>query len=364
MPLMFLTGWGKVYTYARRLNYKMQLRRTTSGQLTACCKVKNLTFELKMKKKNHLTREQRYQISALLQAGHSQKEIAEIIGKDKSVISRELSRNRGKHGYSPGLAQEMADERKERFRRARKFTESVQKRIVADLCENQFSPEQIVGLARRESRPMVSHTRIYQFIREDKVAGGTLYAHLRHKLKHRKRPVGKCPMIKNRVSIDERPKVVDERSIFGDWEIDTIVGKDGKGAIVTLTERKTGFLLMEKLSQGKNAKGLAKAVIRMLMPYKKWVHTITSDNGTEFAEHKLIAKKLNAGFFFAHPYSSWERGLNEYTNGLVRQYIPKGKTFDEYDDLYIKEVQHKINKRPREKIGFDSPKRLFFASLC
>ena len=316
-----------------------------------------------MKKKNQLTREQRYQISALRQAGHSQKEIAGIIGKDKSVISRELKRNSGKHGYYPALAQEMADERKERLRRPRKFTDVVRKRVLHDLCEEQYSPEQIVGLARREGREMVSHTRIYQFIREDKESGGKLYLHLRHKLKHRKRPVvGRCA-IKGRVSIEERPAIVDARSRFGDWEIDTIVGKDNKGAIVTLTERKTGYLLMEKLPQGKNAKALAETVIRMLMPFKKWVHTITSDNGTEFAEHKMIAKRLDAQFFFCHPYSSWERGLNEYTNGLVRQYTPKGKPFEMYDDLYIKNVQYKINKRPREKLDFDCPKNLFFALL-
>ena len=316
-----------------------------------------------MKKKNHLTREQRYQISALLQAGHSQKEIAGIIGKDKSVVSRELRRNRGKHGYHPGLAQEMADERKERFRRYRVFTSEVRERVLRDLQEEQYSPVQIVGLARREGRKMVSHTRIYQFIREDKKKGGHLYTHLRHKLKHRKRPVGRACSIRDRVTIEERPAVVDERSRFGDWEIDTIVGKDNKGAIVTLTERKTGYLLMEKLPRGKNAKGLAETVIRMLTPYKKWVHTITSDNGTEFAGHKMIAKKLDAQFFFCHPYSSWERGLNEYTNGLVRQYIPKGESFEKYDNLYIRNVQYKINKRPREKLNFDCPKRLFFALL-
>lgn len=257
----------------------------------------------------------------------------------------------------------MAEERKERFGRPRKFTDTVRQRIIKDLSNEQYSPEQIAGLARREGRPMVSHTRIYQFIREDKANGVKLYTHLRHRLKHRKRPVGGFSPIKDKVSIEKRPPVVDERSRIGDWEIDTIIGKDGKGAIVTLTERKTGFLLMEKLTGGKNAVGLAKTVIRMLLPYKKWVHTITADNGTEFAEHKLIAKKLEAGFFFCHPYSSWERGLNEYTNGLIRQYIRKGTSLDEYDECYIKKVQHKINKRPREKLDFDCPKRLFFVSL-
>ena len=317
-----------------------------------------------MKKKEHLTREQRYQISALLQAGHKQKEIAEIIGKDKSVVCRELQRNRGKHGYHPALAHQMAEERKERFNRPRKFTDAVRKRIVADLSNEQYSPEQIVGLAKREGRPMVSHTRIYQFIREDKMNGGKLYTHLRHRLKHRKRPVGGASIIRDKVSIEKRPPVVDERSRVGDWEIDTIIGKDGKGAIVTLTERKTGFLLMEKLPEGKNATGLAKAVIRMLLPYKKWVHTITADNGTEFAEHKTIARKLQADFFFCHPYSSWERGLNEYTNGLIRQYIPKGESFDDYDELYIRNVQHKINRRPLHFLCLILGFSLYFLYFC
>ena len=198
----------------------------------------------------------------------------------------------------------MADGRKERFRRYRVFTSEVRERVSRDLLEEQYSPVQIVGLARREGRKIVSHTRIYQFIREDNKNGGRLYTCLRHKLKHGKRPVSGVRGIKSRVSIEEHPAVVDERSRFGDWEIDTIEGKDNKGAIVTLMERKTGS-----------------------------------------------------------PYSSWERGLNEYTNGLVRQYIPKGEVFEKYDNLYIKNVQYKINKRPREKLNFDCPKRLFFALL-
>ena len=316
-----------------------------------------------MKKKAHLTREQRYQISALLQGGHSQREIAGILGKDKSVISSELKRNRGKHGYHPGLAHSMAEERKERFHRARKFTPSIRDRVISDLTHEQYSPAQIVGLARREGRPMVSHERIYQFIRKDKSEGGNYYTHLRHRLKHRKRPVGGHVIIKNKVSIDKRPEIVDERSRFGDWEIDTIVGKENKGAIVTLTERKTGLLLMEKLPKGKNAKELAKVVVRILFPYREHVHSIKADNGTEFAEHEIIAKKLKTQFFFAHPYSSWERGLNEYTNGLIRQYIPKGKSFDLYNEIYIRNIQYKINRRPREKLEFESPVKRFFAYL-
>lgn len=316
-----------------------------------------------MKKKCHLTREQRYQISALLQAGHSQKEIAEVIGKDKSVISRELKRNGGKRGYSARRAQEMAQERKERYGRPRKFTAAIREEVERWLRQEQYSPEQIVGLARREGRPMVSHERIYQHIRADKASGGDLYQQLRHRLKHRRRPVGGWMPLKDRVSIEERPRVVSERSRFGDWEIDTVVGKEGRGAIVTLVERTTGFLLMEKLPRGKEAEGLADVVIDLLLPYKAWVHTITSDNGSEFAQHRRIARRLQAKFYFAHPYSSWERGLNEYTNRLVRQYIPKGTSFVKYNRQDIKQIQYKINRRPRKRLGFDTPKHLFFLSL-
>lgn len=191
-----------------------------------------------------------------------------------------------------------------------------------------------------------------------------LWTHTRHKLKQRSRPVsGSQVGIKNRVSIDERPAVVDAQERYGDWEIDTIIGKDQKGAIVTITERKTDFLIMHKLPQGKQALPLAEMVVKLLFAYKKTVHTITSDNGTEFAAHEYIAKKLDAKFYFAHPYSSWERGLNEYTNGLIRQYIIKGCCFDLYSDEYIKLVQNKLNRRPREKLGFKTPSEIFYASL-
>jgi IS30 family transposase len=135
---------------------------------------------------------------------------------------------------------------------------------------------------------------------------------------------------------------VETKERCGDWEIDTIIGKDGKGAIVTLTERMTGFLLMEKLPHGKQAEPLSKVVVRLLFAYKNNVHTITSDNGAEFAEHEYIAKNLKASFYFAHPYSSWERGLNEYTNGLIRQYLPKGTDFELYSDDFIRLTRKKI----------------------
>lgn len=178
---------------------------------------------------------------------------------------------------------------------------------------------------------MVSHERIYQFIRHDKAQRGQLYKQLRHRLKHRKRPIGKHISIKNRISIDQRPEIINNRGRFGvpiaiGREMDTIIGKDHKGAIVTIVERTTGFFMMRKLPKGREAKDLSKQGIDMLLPYKNSVLSITSDNGTEFAEHQNIAQKLETEFYFAHPYSSWKRGLNEYTNKLIRQYIPKKAT--------------------------------------
>jgi IS30 family transposase len=313
---------------------------------------------------SHLTEEQRYTIARMLQADCAKKDICTAIGKDKSVLSRELKRNGSKRGYSAALAHEYANERKERFRRRRKFTKEVKEYIVKRLTEEQWSPEQIVGDAKRRGIEMVSIELIYQFIREDKRAGGSLWKHCRHKLKHRKRPVGgKKIIIPDKVSIDERPAVINEKKRFGDWETDTIVGPENNGAILTVTERLTGFLLMKKLPKGKNAKALAKILYYLLLPYKNSVHSITSDNGTEFYEHKQIAKLLDANYYFAHPYSSWERGLNEYTNGLIRQYIPKKEHFAKYNDKDIELFQRKINQRPRKLLNFDCPKNKFFSFI-
>lgn len=315
-------------------------------------------------KNKQLTSIQRNQIEVLLKTKTSIKTVAQYLETDRSTIYREINRNKKKRSYSASFAQQLCSERKERFGRPRKLTTEMNKLIVEKLTKEQWSPKQIVGFAELNNIPMVSYERIYQLIRQNKKEGGLLWTHTRHKLKHRKRPVtGKQVNIKNKVSIELRPAIVDTQERYGDWEIDTVIGENQKGAILTITERKTGFLLMEKMEFGKQAEHLAKAAIRMLFAYKNTVHTITSDNGSEFAQHELIAKKLNADFYFAHPYSSWERGLNEYTNKLIRQYIIKGSNFDLYDSEYIKLVQNKINRRPREKLKFQTPSKIFFAAL-
>lgn len=309
-----------------------------------------------------ITNEQRYQIEAYLKAKMSIGFIAKELDKHQISIRRELKRNAQKRGgYNAKRAIMFADERKERYGRNRKFTSEMEKTIRLYIEGEQWSPEQIAGYCKKTGKPMVSHERIYQYIRIDKENGGDLYKSLRHKLKHRKRPVGgKFIPIKDRVSIDERPEAINNKERFGDWEIDTIIGKDGKGAIVTIVERSTAFFMMKNLPNGKDAESLAKTVIEMLLPYKMQVHSITADNGTEFAAHKTIAQGLALDFYFAHPYSSWERGLSEYTNKLIRQYIPKKSVFADFSDDYILEKQHQINRRPRENLNFDSPKTIFY----
>lgn len=315
-------------------------------------------------KNKQLTLVQRNQIEVLLQTKTPIKTVASLLNTHKSTIYREIKRNKKKRTYSASFAHELSSERKERFGRPRKLNPEMKRLIVEKLKNEQWSPKQIIGFAELNALSMVSHERIYQLIRQDKKEGGLLWIETRHKLKHRKRSVtGKQINIKNKVSIELRPSIVDTQERYGDWEIDTIIGENQKGAILTITERKTGFLLMEKMEMGKQAEGIAKAAIRMLYAYKSTVHTITSDNGSEFAQHELISEKLNADFYFAHPYSSWERGLNEYTNKLIRQYIIKGSNFDLYDNEYIKLIQNKLNRRPREKLKFQTPSKIFFAAL-
>ena len=314
-------------------------------------------------KKVHLTREQRYTIYAMHKQGCTQKMIGQAIGKDKSVISRELKRNANLKGnYSFEYAQDMSEVRKERMKKPRKLAPELKKKIIS-LLEEDFSPQQIRGRLNLEKQPFVSHETIYKIIRKDKREGGKLHLHCRHQLKYRKRAVGTKIAIKNRVSIDQRPEIINQKLRFGDWEMDTIVGENNQGAILTMVERTTAFMMMEKLEYGKNAKEVTKAAVRLLTAYFNHVHSITADNGTEFADHQNIAKRLKTNFFFTHPYASWEKGLIENTNKLVRQYIPKGTNFNTLNELTIKKIQHKLNNRPREKLNFYSPKESFFLNL-
>jgi IS30 family transposase len=307
-----------------------------------------------------LTREQRYQIYAFLKVGFSQSSIAKEIGVHKSTVSRELRRNQGKRGYRPKQAQRLATSRRVLAQKAVKLTPRLIS-LVENFLKKDFSPEQVSGFLGRTSELSISHETIYQHILKDKVSGGKLYQHLRHSNKKRKKRYGtydRRGQIVGRISIDNRPAVVEAKKRIGDWEIDTIIGKNHKGALVTIVERKSKFTLIKRVPK-KKADMVANATIDLLKPFKRLVLTITADNGKEFARHILIAKELKSHFFFAHPYHSWERGLNENTNGLIRQYFPKSSSFKTITDKQIQTVMDRLNNRPRKTLGFKTPNEVF-----
>lgn len=306
-----------------------------------------------------LAREQRYQINVLKRAGHNQTDIAALIGCHKSTISRELRRNRGQKGYRHYQADEMAYDRQCHAYRSRIAWETWQQ--VERLLRQDWSPDQITGHLKREKQPSVSHEWIYLYVYADKRRGGTLHRHLRSQKKQRKRYNGyiRRGQIPNRTSIDRRPQIVARKSRFGDWEVDTIVGARHKGGILSAVERKSKLTRLRKLAT-KSAAEMKDNTIELLAPLTAKVHTITVDNGKEFCEHELIAAGLQARIYFAHPYSSWERGLNENTNGLVRQYFPKKYEFSRISDSDLQHVEDLLNNRPRKTLDYRTPNEVFF----
>jgi transposase, IS30 family len=313
-----------------------------------------------MKTYNQLTQEQRYQIYALKKTNHTLSEIAAVLGVHKSSVSRELRRNCGKRGYRPQQAQELALERRQK---ALPRITAGDWAVVEKLLKQDWSPEQISGRLKKEQGIGISHEWIYQYILADKHAGGDLYKHLRCQKKRRKRygkydRRGKLP---NCRSIEERPAIVNARKRLGDWEVDTIIGRKHKQAIVTLTERKSRFTFVSKVKQ-RTARAVRKQVCRMLLPVKQKVHTLTSDHGKEFADHEQIAQMLELKFYFAHPYAAWERGTNENTNGLLRQYFPKKSDFQSVSKKELQQAMARLNFRPRKTLRFKTPFEVFYHS--
>jgi transposase, IS30 family len=306
-----------------------------------------------------LTYEQRYLIYAVLKMGFSQSSIAELVGVNKSTISRELKRNTGKRGYRYKQAQRMAQQRQNK---ARKRISQAEWQIIDEKLRTDWSPEQVSHWVKRCHGIQVSHEWIYTHIWDDKKTGGKLYEHLRHPKKYRRHP-GKDDtrgIIPNRKSIEERPEAVDKRERIGDWEADTIIGRGHQGAVVTLVERKSRFLRMG-LVKRKTKDSVKEMIVRLMSGLP--VHTITFDNGKEFAAHEEIAEALNAAIYFAHPYASWERGTNENTNGLIRQYIPKGSNFMKLTNVDIMFIENRLNTRPRKCIDFNQP-MVFLKNHC
>lgn len=307
-----------------------------------------------------LTEGQRYQIYALLKEGLSQKAIADNIECHPSTISRELKRNKGQKGYRNKQAQRLAMQRRQTAHKAIKLTPYIKDWLIK-LIEQDLSPQQAVDYLKSQKDISLHHETVYQFIYRDKAKGGQLHQHLRIANKPYRKRYGKNDrrgQIKNRTSIELRPEVVEQKARIGDWEGDTVIGKGHKGALLTLVERKTLYTLIVPL-QGKQSDKLAQAVIDVMSDIKSQVLTITYDNGKEFADHEMMAKVLEADIYFAHPYASWERGINENTNGLIRQYFPKGMDLRNITMEQSQYVMDRLNNRPRSSRGGKTPNELF-----
>lgn len=311
-----------------------------------------------MRTYHQLTQAQRYQIYALRKTKHSLAEIADVVDVHKSTVSRELRRNRGKRGYRPQQAHELALERKPKA--VTRITTEVWA-VVEKLLRQEWSPEQISGGLKKEQEIAISPEWIYQHVLANKRAGSDLYTHLRCQKKRRKRygtydRRGKLP---NCRSIEERPVIANARKRLGDWEADTILGRKHKQAMVTLTERKSRFTFVSKVKR-RTASSVRKSVCKLLVPVKDKVRTLTSDHGKEFADHEQIAVTLHLQFYFAHPYAAWERGTNENTNGLLRQYFPKKCDFQSVSNKQIEQAMSRLNFRPRKTLRFRTPFEVFY----
>lgn len=312
-----------------------------------------------MRTYTQLTYEQRCQIYALNNTDLTQQQIADAVGVSQSAISRELRRNKGKRGYRYQQAQNKADIRRTNAVKALKMTPEMVDLIESKLREK-WSPEQISGWLLEKHSQLLSHETIYQHVWDDKRSGGDLHTHLRRqgkKYQSRAKKQAGRGCIKNRVSIDERPAIVDDKSRIGDWEIDLVIGKGHSGALVTIVERKTSFTVSTRIDS-KSADAVTAATIDLLKPFAGAVLTITADNGKEFAYHEKMTKALGASVYFADPYSSWQRGLNENTNGLLRQYWPKATNFKEVKKKEVASVVVQLNNRPRKKLGYKTPAEL------
>jgi IS30 family transposase len=311
----------------------------------------------------HLTQAERYQIAILKKAGHKQTMIALLMNRSPSTISRELQRNHGQRGYRPKQAHAFSQARMRACENSRRVTVETWAVVDAQLAAT-WSPEQICGRLKDQGLPSVSHEAIYQHIYADKRAGGILHRTLRCQKLRRKRYGGRerRGTIPNQVSIDQRPAIANDRLRFGDWEGDLVIGAGHQQALVTLNERISRYTLMAHV-QAKTASVVSDAIITLLTPFAACVHTLTTDNGKEFAEHERIAKTLNADFYFAHPYASWERGANENMNGLIRQFFPKKMRFNSINKMDIAHAMDRLNHRPRKCLGFKTPHEVFMQQL-
>ena len=312
-----------------------------------------------------LSKEERHRIAALRIEKKSASEIARRLGRAGSTISRELRRNRSKWDghYRAEHAQHRANKRRRESRQGSQFSRS-QRRAVEKLLRKDWSPEQVSGHLDRTGRMRISHETIYKWIWQDRSEGGTLWKHLRGSRKQRRKRYGRYDSrgrLAGKRLIDERPVEVEQRQVVGHWEVDTVHGS-GKHSVVTLVERKSGYVEIGKIkavTMEEANRSLLKLIGRNLWSYE----TITADNGAEFHGYRQIEAVTEIPFYFAHPHHSWERGTNENTNGLIRQYLPKGKDLCGLTQRMCDQIAHKLNERPRKRHNYHTPAEVFFEEI-
>ena len=318
---------------------------------------------------HHLTLEEREVIARMRSRGRSQTKIARRLGRADSTISRELQRNRSRNGYWAVAAQKQAERRRRRRPRVCKLQRPEVRRYVQERLRQRWSPDQIAARSRddfpRDRQRQVSHQTIYAWIKAEEAAGRHWRRYLRS-AGWKRRGRENCGRLAASTSIEGRPAVVDRRGRYGDWEGDTVVGKSHRGGAVTLVERKSGYLLLGRVGnlQAATVRQSAAELYRTTPPALR--KTLTLDNGKEFAEHQQLAAEASLKIYFAKPYCAWQRGSNENTNGLIRQFFPKGTDLARIPTHQFTKVQDFLNNRPRKRLGYRTPvevlgRRLF---LC
>jgi len=308
-----------------------------------------------------ITFAERYTLGLLRRRGESAAAIARVLGRHRSTIGREVRRNRAASDgtYRPPLADWYARGRRSRARRNRRFSAAELQR-VRTLLEQQWSPEQVAGWLRRQGLLWISHETIYRYIWADKRQGGQLYTHLRGARKQRRKRYGRYDSrgrVAGKRPITARPAVVERRTQVGHWETDTVLGP-GRACILSLVERKTGYVVLGQLRARTTAEVNRRAT-QLIRAQRHPVHTITADNGTEFHDYPAIERATGTRFYFATPHHAWERGTNENTNGLLRQYLPKRRSMASLTQDDCERIAGTLNRRPRKRLGYRTPEECY-----
>jgi len=314
---------------------------------------------------HQITSEERYRLSAFRRQGVHAAQIARELKRHRSTIGREIRRNstHGGRWYRPDKAIELTHARRRRARRHTRFS-SHELHQVERLIARRWSPEQISGFLRRHQQLRISHETIYRHIWRDRRRGGSLHRYLRCALKQRRKRYGAYDSrgrLAGKRMIQERPAGVEARNRIGHWEIDTVLGKGSPHCIVSLVERKSGYVLIGPLA-ARNKEQAALRTIELIRRHRPSFRSITADNGTEFHGYADIEAATGVPFYFATPHHAWERGTNENTNGLIRQYLPKNTSMARLTQAHCNAIARELNTRPRKRHDYRTPADCFFDS--